>query len=1528
MKIQEKLHWLAGLLLFLFLADAAWAVTCTSRTSGNWSSNNTWNCGTGNRNGPPASGDTVVVNNAVTLDVNTPNLASLTVNTGDSITGTAYAINLTGNLTVSGTGAITAGSIALQGDSTWTGTGTGTVSLNYLDLNWKKLVLSSGSTLTISLQNANPIQDIAASSFNYGAPANATATVYLNGTAQAVPTLNIQYPNLRLGGGVKSVQAGILTVLGDIVINSGATLDATTHSNSDSYLAGDLTINGTFNSGDGWWILNGSTAQNISATASFSYLELSNAAGLDAAGNLTIGPSGNGSLKLTAGKVRMGSNTLVVGVSCDWAGWLTRSAGSWVQGKMQLSFPNYPATCTFPIGDANDYAPLTLAHSWHSGNMNGSVSAETVGSDHPDTVSGTSGISASRGVNRYWKLNPVTNGSNFSNFDVTLQYCNGTDGGDCMVNDVDPSANSASFVVAEKVSSTWSTPSSSAVTLSPPDAARKVTAISSFGDFAIGQAGNGCEPPSNVPNGVVVSCQCDSFGRTTLNPSTIFGSNWIPSTSDQTGILPRIVNQGYLRLTENTNNNAKAVTVPGIFPAAGNYISVEFKHYAYNGINNSTYGADGIAVILSDYSKPAVPGAYGGSLGYAQKDVSCSGGTGTCPGFAGGWIGVGIDEYGNYQNPTEGRVNGRGAITNSVAVRGSGSGTTGYAELDGTNSLTPGISNRASTTPAYGYTYQVIVDARSAAAATPSTSVIVNRDTGSGYSNIINISNVFSSAPTSYPQAAVPDNWQISFTGSTGGSTNIHEIGGLKICAQIMAPTTGGIASGFNAIDEDYGNPASAPVAVQSYLTGHIFTKLVGVPFKLDVAAISNNQIVTTYAASGTKSVTVKLVDNTDGVCVLDASQSGYCNSTCTAKSAVSGGSQTLSFASTDKGQKQSANFTLTSAYSNLVAVISDGSTTACSTDSFSVRPTSVSGVTLTASGNPLTFAAGSGQFSLIATVPGFNAIDPIRYNGTLKIANGGISGSPVAGTLSSSVFLAAAPVLNTTDAAATATNLTYSEVGTFLLKGYDPAADTTSTRGIYDDTWTAVDSPATINDCIVGSYSNTKINGKYGCNFGLYVTGSGGPSSPAFGRFIPHHFGVSGAVVPRSDLLTAGSINSGSTSLTVGSASALAVGRQISIQGAGAGGAPLTATVTAIAGTAVTLSAAAGSSVSGATVSPVPSDTFSYMDEPMAVTLTVTAYNAGDSVTQNYAGSSAQLDAATLNASAYAPWLTTGCSGTSQCMGLGAVNGSTPLSSRLAVDTASTGSAVPTSSWSAGVGTFKLFLKLTRGSSADGPYTALNLGAKPRDSDGVTLPPETSTDTAHCADIDVTNGSTSTSCFSASSTEDNLRRRVATIDVRYGRLWLGNAYGSEYLPLKMPMQTQYWNGSAWVQNTADSQTTLKVPVNSVPGVATDGLRFNDSGPRNHLDAGEVITRMGGASPGAATNLTTGNSKVTGGDARLWLTNKDEAVKGPGEGNYGYVDIIGANLGAPTWLPVTGNARACFGACGPRSPVIYFRENY
>jgi MSHA biogenesis protein MshQ len=640
-----------------------------------------------------------------------------------------------------------------------------------------------------------------------------------------------------------------------------------------------------------------------------------------------------------------------------------------------------------------------------------------------------------------------------------------------------------------------------------------------------------CTPPSNIPAGVTVTCQCDTFGRASLNPSTIFGGNWNVSTgaTDTTGIVPYINSTtGHLRLTENSGNNAKAATVPGIFPASGNYISVEFNHYAFYG---SATGADGIAVTLSDYSVPAVPGGFGGSLGYAQRTDS----TPNPPGFAGGWIGVALDEYGNYQNPTEGRVGGPGFIPESVGVRGPGSGINGYRWMGGTGGNPGGLridtANRTSTTPGPGYMYQVIVDARDAATGT--VNVSVNRDSatmdGSNYVSLFGPFNAYTEANYALSQGwisqVVPNFWTISFTGSTGGSTNVHEIGSLRICAQSIIPPSGGTASGFSAIDEAYPTaPSSTAPAYQNFQSGHIYMKLMGTPFKLWVAALTSSGISTGYSATGNKYVSVKLVDNSDNACGPDSART--CNSTCTNKAAVeTGATQIATFPSGSSTgvASPSPTFTLNSAWKNLIAVMKECTTSACtaftatapacSADSFSVRPTGITSVTSSnatntgTTGSPV-FKAGADNFSLTATIAGV-AGNPGGYTGTPKINSASGSLLPVgpatnAGTLAGSFAAATSGTGNST---ATGTGFTYNEAGAFRLR----APDFTVPRipGVYDDSWTAIDSDPLKNDCNSGTtaaaYSNTKdANGKYGCNFGITADTGG------FGRFIPAYFDVS----------------------------------------------------------------------------------------------------------------------------------------------------------------------------------------------------------------------------------------------------------------------------------------------------------------------------------------------------------------------------------------------------------------------------------
>ncbi len=266
---------------------------------------------------------------------------------------------------------------------------------------------------------------------------------------------------------------------------------------------------------------------------------------------------------------------------------------------------------------------------------------------------------------------------------------------------------------------------------------------------------------------VCLTSSPDNFNR------SILGGDWAVTSRSGTFGNPRIVN-GRLRLTDDSTNVATGATVQRTFPAANNLISVTFKYYGYS--TRSNRGADGMALIVSDARVTPQPGAYGGSLGYAQK-------TGIS-GFAGGWLGIGFDEFGNYSNATEGRSGGIGSRSDAIAIRGSGSGTDGYRYLTGTGTLSNGIDNPSSTSSANpGHLYRVTIDSRTRG----KTLVTVERDTGGSgrnYSTLVSAYDVQAHST----QDSVPDNFWLSFTGSTGSNVNIHELDDLQVCANRMNP--------------------------------------------------------------------------------------------------------------------------------------------------------------------------------------------------------------------------------------------------------------------------------------------------------------------------------------------------------------------------------------------------------------------------------------------------------------------------------------------------------------------------------------------------------------------------------------------------------------------------------------------------------------------------------------------------------------------------------------------------------------------
>ncbi|ATL97583.1 MSHA biogenesis protein MshQ [Aeromonas sp. CA23] len=255
-----------------------------------------------------------------------------------------------------------------------------------------------------------------------------------------------------------------------------------------------------------------------------------------------------------------------------------------------------------------------------------------------------------------------------------------------------------------------------------------------------------------------LTCFDDGFDSAQINPD-----NWVVAQRNNS-TLPSVQN-GRLRLTQNVTNQATSATFQRLFPGASNLVTIEFDQFAYK--TSGTSGADGMAVVLSDATQTPQPGAFGGPLGYGFKT-----GFSGFSGFAGGWLGVGLDEYGNYAN--EGGNYNLGSRPQAVSIRGSGSGTSGYNYLAGTGSnLSPPVDS--GTNGNRPHRYRITVDSRTAG----SSLAKVERDTGSGYGTLVGPINMASQAG----QAAVPANFLLSLTGSTGSVTNYHEIDNVRICA-------------------------------------------------------------------------------------------------------------------------------------------------------------------------------------------------------------------------------------------------------------------------------------------------------------------------------------------------------------------------------------------------------------------------------------------------------------------------------------------------------------------------------------------------------------------------------------------------------------------------------------------------------------------------------------------------------------------------------------------------------------------------
>ncbi len=1009
-----------------------------------------------------------------------------------------------------------------------------------------------------------------------------------------------------------------------------------------------------------------------------------------------------------------------------------------------------------------------------------------------------------------------------------------------------------------------------------------------FSAPALGANGQ-CNAPSWVPAGV--TCYCDDFTGSNLT-SKIFNQVWTVSSSGDTTYYPQFTSSGHLSLTTADTHEATSATLGAYFPAAGNYISIEFRHYSYQirgWLPNNGSGADGLGFILSDYTVSPNPGAFGGSLGYAQKS-SAQGADTTHDGFAGGWLGMAVDEWGNYILGAEGREDGvvcnkNGAIcsvsyTNcsysncktaaSVAVRGSYNPNNtppdysqGYPLLQYSLQNANNLENTNAYSPQLGYYYRVIVDARNYLASNHVTNVQVDRaatckggavtdfcPVASDYSSIVTPFNAFE--PTIYPfpkssQADLPDNWQISFTGSTGASVNNHEISGLRVCAAQIFPSNGTAASGFNAIDQYL---SGTDINVQS-AGAHIYTQVVGLPFYLNIAALNSagNGVFTGYSPTGNKKVTVELIDNSSATV-----QAQLC-----ANKPAGFYSQQMTFAASDKGFKLTPNqITVTKPYSNVIVRMSDGVTTGCSTDNFSIKPpqlvvtsSDLDGTNGSSINNATKLVKAGNDFGLNATAM-YGASILTDYGGQPTLDNSKIQDGVSSAMPSSFLSCTFDPAMNgNLSTGVSVGKCSYGDVGYFSLK-----AD-----AVIDSSFTQVDQVR--GDCVAGSTSNTKSAGKVGCNVGS-------PQSTTWGRFIPDHFDISG----------------------------------------------------------LTLSNRAEMSCSNANA-----DGFSYIGEPVQLAFTINALNKGGVATKNYDANKVDASGvswARLNGANVINWTSSSSGVVPSNLNLWGVNLANSDPNNLVLTTktftktegfpsiqvygaAVGGCGAPSGKFAAGSGNFSACAQLARGTSPEGPYENFFFGVAPTDADGVTV-------------------SSSALNLDADGDKGKVNERVAfpATKERFGVLRLLSAYGSELLGLNLPMQALYYTGTGFQLNGQDNCTTVGTAnvAATPPGVSA----LSSSLSKLQLSGGQGYL--------AFTAPSSGGTPVSGSvDVALDLGNVGDSFNTCVTSLQGSTTVTPASMPwlRGFWGPAAScrsaaaynqdpNARLRFGSS--KAPFIYMRERY
>ncbi|MGH4035132.1 lectin-like domain-containing protein [Actinomycetota bacterium Odt1-20B] len=212
--------------------------------------------------------------------------------------------------------------------------------------------------------------------------------------------------------------------------------------------------------------------------------------------------------------------------------------------------------------------------------------------------------------------------------------------------------------------------------------------------------------------------------------------------------------QGALRLTTNKGKQTGFVATKNTFPSrAGMKFTIDFAAYD----PTTKDAADGISLMLLDGTAPMpkAGGIYGGGLGYT--------------GIKGGYLGVGLDVFGNFTKQAYGSGGTPKRMPNSITVRGATS-------VDNPMVATYQSGRKLAVTTAKTRT-EAVRTAKIELSPAGKLAVAIDFHDGRGWRDVIEPLDL----DDIKGQPKVPETFRLGFAASTGDSTEIHELWNGKL---------------------------------------------------------------------------------------------------------------------------------------------------------------------------------------------------------------------------------------------------------------------------------------------------------------------------------------------------------------------------------------------------------------------------------------------------------------------------------------------------------------------------------------------------------------------------------------------------------------------------------------------------------------------------------------------------------------------------------------------------------------------------